>query len=219
MPSNRRSRLMARLQACCTAHSPVGCAVTPPRCILRVLCSMNTRTIQPFQQDGVHVQEVNREDPGGQGSEELPPRRTGAARDRRPRHAGSPRQWMTRPSRRAWLARRGSGGIPHSGFSLARRTARRPMLRTVGGSSNGSAQVELPRLSVRHGAVKGGLVWLVLARFLIAAGLGADGTGSRWSALRTNDLDAVPSGPDDGAARKRARTGGIRSSAGPPSRG
>jgi hypothetical protein len=64
----------------------------------------------------------------------------------------------------------------------------------------------LPRLSVRHGAVKG-LGWLVLARFLIAAGLGADGTGSRWSALRTNDLDAVPYGPDDGAARKRARAG------------
>src|ERR1019366_5492749 len=29
---------------CCTVHSPVGLAVTPPRCIRRLPCSMNTRT-------------------------------------------------------------------------------------------------------------------------------------------------------------------------------
>ena len=34
-----------RLRACCTVHSPVGLAVTPPRCIRRVPCSMNTRTV------------------------------------------------------------------------------------------------------------------------------------------------------------------------------
>src|SRR5690242_15105947 len=28
--------------ACCTVHSPLGLAVTPPRCIRRVPCSMNT---------------------------------------------------------------------------------------------------------------------------------------------------------------------------------
>src|ERR1017187_7540745 len=33
-----------RLRACCAVHSPVGCAVTPPRCIRRLPCAMNTRT-------------------------------------------------------------------------------------------------------------------------------------------------------------------------------
>ena len=44
LSSNRSSRLRARLRACCTAQSPAGCAVTPPRCIRRVPCSINTRT-------------------------------------------------------------------------------------------------------------------------------------------------------------------------------
>jgi len=44
MSSNRRSRVRARLRACCTVHSPVGFEVTPPTCIRRVPCSMNTRT-------------------------------------------------------------------------------------------------------------------------------------------------------------------------------
>ena len=38
------SSSMARLRACCTAHAPVGCAVTPARCSLRVPCSMDTST-------------------------------------------------------------------------------------------------------------------------------------------------------------------------------
>ena len=42
MSPNRSPRLRARLRACCTVHSPVGLEVTPPRCIRRVLCSMNT---------------------------------------------------------------------------------------------------------------------------------------------------------------------------------
>ena len=33
MSSNRSWRLRARLRACCTVHSPVGFAVTPPRCV------------------------------------------------------------------------------------------------------------------------------------------------------------------------------------------
>jgi len=41
---NRSPRSRARLRACCTVHSPVGWAVTPPRCILWVPCSMNTST-------------------------------------------------------------------------------------------------------------------------------------------------------------------------------
>jgi hypothetical protein len=42
---------------------------------------MNTRTY-PLQQHGVHVQEINREDPGGLGAQELPPGRAGPARRR-----------------------------------------------------------------------------------------------------------------------------------------
>ena len=45
---DRWSRLKARLRACCTVHSPVGLAVTPPGCIRRVPCSMNTRTCSLF---------------------------------------------------------------------------------------------------------------------------------------------------------------------------
>jgi hypothetical protein len=34
----------ASLRACCTVHPPAGFAVTQPRCIRRVPCSMNTKT-------------------------------------------------------------------------------------------------------------------------------------------------------------------------------
>ena len=74
MSSNRWSRVRARLRARCTVHSPLGLAVTLPRCTRRVPCSMNTRTYS-LQQRGVHVQEVDREDPGGLGVQELPPSR------------------------------------------------------------------------------------------------------------------------------------------------
>jgi hypothetical protein len=40
--ARRSLRSMARLRACCTVHAPLGCAVTPARCSLRVPCSMNT---------------------------------------------------------------------------------------------------------------------------------------------------------------------------------
>ena len=70
--------------------------------------------VQSLQQHGVHVEEVDREDPGGLGVQELPPGRArrGAAPDRCPQLAGSPRRWTARPSRRVWSVRRGSGGIP-----------------------------------------------------------------------------------------------------------
>ena len=48
MASNRSSRVSARLRACCTVHSPVGWEVTPPRCVRRVPCSINTRTYGLF---------------------------------------------------------------------------------------------------------------------------------------------------------------------------
>jgi hypothetical protein len=48
MSWNRSPRLIARLRACCTVHSPVGFAVRPSRCIRRVPCSINTRTYSLF---------------------------------------------------------------------------------------------------------------------------------------------------------------------------
>jgi hypothetical protein len=39
----------ARLRACYTVHCPVGWGVTPPRCIRRVPCSMNTSTYSRFR--------------------------------------------------------------------------------------------------------------------------------------------------------------------------
>ena len=42
-------QVMARLRACWVAHSPVGWAVTPPKCIWRLPCSMNTRTYSLFR--------------------------------------------------------------------------------------------------------------------------------------------------------------------------
>ena len=48
MLPNRSPRVRARLRACCTVHSPVGFAVTPPRCIRRLPCSMNTSTYSLF---------------------------------------------------------------------------------------------------------------------------------------------------------------------------
>jgi hypothetical protein len=82
VPSSRSSRPRERLRACCTVHSPVGLAVTPPRCIRRVLCSMKYQDVDALQQHGVHVQEVDGEDPGGLGVQELPPGRVRTARRR-----------------------------------------------------------------------------------------------------------------------------------------
>src|ERR1017187_858369 len=42
--SNRWPGFRARFRACCTVHSPAGCGVTPPRCIRRVPCPVNTST-------------------------------------------------------------------------------------------------------------------------------------------------------------------------------
>jgi hypothetical protein len=53
--------------------------------------------IQPFQQHGVNMQEVDRDDPGRLSLQELPPGRTRAARRRAdarsPQPAGSHRPW------------------------------------------------------------------------------------------------------------------------------
>src|ERR1700733_6017885 len=80
MSSNRSPRLRARLRVCCTVHAPVGLAVTPPRCIRRVRCSMNTRTYSLQRCTASTCGEVHCDDPGGLGVQELPPVRARASR-------------------------------------------------------------------------------------------------------------------------------------------
>jgi hypothetical protein len=48
MLSNRSPSSRARLRARWVVHSPVGYAMTPPRCIRRVPCLMNTSTYSRF---------------------------------------------------------------------------------------------------------------------------------------------------------------------------
>jgi hypothetical protein len=80
--ARRPSGLMARLRACYTVDSLAGFGVTPPRCIRRVLRSMNTRTQEALEQRAIHMQEVDCEDPGCLGPKELPPGRARVARRR-----------------------------------------------------------------------------------------------------------------------------------------
>jgi hypothetical protein len=62
--------------------------------------------MQSLQRHGVHVQEIYGEDPGCVGAQELPPGGPrGAAPDRCPRRAGSPRRWMAPQRCRASAAR------------------------------------------------------------------------------------------------------------------
>ena len=133
MSSNRSPRLRERLRACCTVHSPVGCAVTPPRCIRRVPCPVNTRTYSLF-------------------SSTVSTCRKSTAR--------IPAAWAARNWRQVGLERRGAGPMPaarrisqtvggatvtpsfiispwirrcpQAGFSFARRTTRRAMPGTAG---------------------------------------------------------------------------------------
>jgi len=80
-----RSRSMARLRACCTAHAPAGCVVTPARCRLRAPRPVNTSTYSRL-------------------SSTVP-----ATRKSRAMIA---RAWAARNCRRADPARRGAGPVP-----------------------------------------------------------------------------------------------------------
>ena len=55
--SNRSPRVRARLRACCTVHSPVGFAVTPPEVHPAGAVLDEHQHVQPFQAARVHVQE------------------------------------------------------------------------------------------------------------------------------------------------------------------
>jgi hypothetical protein len=63
-------------------HRPLagGFAVTPPRCIRRVPCSMNTRTCSLLNSTESTCRKADGQDPGGLGVQELPPGRARAAR-------------------------------------------------------------------------------------------------------------------------------------------
>ena len=89
--SNRSPRPRARLPACCTVHSPVGSAVTPPMCTGGCHADEHQH-VYALRQHGVHVQEIDCHDPGGLGGQELAPARTRASRCRidAPQNAGSP---------------------------------------------------------------------------------------------------------------------------------
>jgi hypothetical protein len=67
---------MARLRACCAAHAPVGRAITPATCSLRVPCSMNTSTYSRWSST-VSTTRKSQAMTARLGSEELPPGRPG----------------------------------------------------------------------------------------------------------------------------------------------
>jgi hypothetical protein len=78
----RSPRFMARLRACCTVHAPVGCAVTPARCSLRVPCSMNTSTYSRLSSAVSTTRKIAGDDRSRLGSQELPPGRPCSPRRR-----------------------------------------------------------------------------------------------------------------------------------------
>ena len=97
------------------------------------LSALRMRDVLLDRQTAVHLHD--REDPGGLGCQELPPRRAGPTRRRIDARSAQdlPHGGRRLRPRRASPARHGSRRFPHSGFSLARRTTRRATPRTVGG--------------------------------------------------------------------------------------
>jgi hypothetical protein len=92
----------------------VGLAVTPPRCILRVPCSMNTKTYSRFSSMVSTWKKAGGEDPGGLGVQEPPPGGTRAARRRIDARGAQdlPDRGLRDRHARVSSVRRGSGGIP-----------------------------------------------------------------------------------------------------------
>jgi hypothetical protein len=122
------------LRACCTVHSPDGCALTPPKCIRRVPCSMNTRTYSLLSSTVSACWKSTARIPAAwvrRNCRHVGPERRGAESMPAARRISQTVDGVTvTPSfvSSPWIRR-----YPHSGFSFASRTARRAMLRTVGG--------------------------------------------------------------------------------------
>ena len=128
MSSNRSSKLRARLRACCTVHSPVGFAVTPPRCIRRVPCSMNTRTCSLLRSTVSTCRKSTATIPAAWACRNCrqpgPERRGAGSMPAACRISHTVEGATVTPSfvSSPWIRR-----CPHSGFSFARRTTRRAM--------------------------------------------------------------------------------------------
>jgi len=112
-----------------------GLAVTPPRCIRRVPCSMNTRMYSPSAARCPHGRSPQRGSAAWayRNCRQIGPKRRGAGSMPTARRISQTVDCATiTPS----FVREGSPWIrryPRSGFSFASRTTRRAMLRTVGG--------------------------------------------------------------------------------------
>jgi hypothetical protein len=70
----RSPRSTRRLRACCAVQAPVGWVVTPRTYTARVSIH-HEHDVQAPEEDGVHVQEIARQDAGRLGPQELPRRR------------------------------------------------------------------------------------------------------------------------------------------------
>ena len=134
MSSNCSPRLIARLRACCTVHSPVGFAVTPPRCIRRVPCSINTRTYSLFSSTVSTCRKSTARIPAAcawRNCRHVGPVRRGAGSmpaARRISHTVDGATITPSLASSPWIRR-----CPQSGFSFARRTTRRAIPGTVRG--------------------------------------------------------------------------------------
>jgi hypothetical protein len=94
--SARSVRMPMRFRACWVTHSPVGLAVTPAMCTIRVFQLDEHEHVQPAEEHRVHRDEVARHDACGLRLEEVPPALGGSPRRRR-----HPRSHQHLP-RRAW---------------------------------------------------------------------------------------------------------------------
>src|SRR5258708_24828569 len=99
-------------QDTCTVHSPVGFAVTPPRCIRRVRCSINTRTYSLLRSTVSTCRKSTATIPAGWACRNCRQLRPVAVPDRCPQHIGSSPRWTARLSRRDSCVRRGCRGVP-----------------------------------------------------------------------------------------------------------
>jgi hypothetical protein len=111
-----------------TVHPPVGFAVTPPRCIRRVPCSMNTRTYSLLRSTVSTCRKSSARIPAAwacRNCRQVGPERRGAgSMPAACRISQTVDRATVTPSlvSSPWMRR-----CPHSGFSFARRTTRRVM--------------------------------------------------------------------------------------------
>ena len=128
------AEIEGQVAACCAVQSPVGWAVTPPRCIRRVPCSTNTSTyslvsatVSTCRKSAAKIRRPVRAGTAAR------PGRPGAVPGQCLRRAGFRRRWTARLPRPAWSVRHEYAGSPTAGSLAPKRMASRAMLRTVAG--------------------------------------------------------------------------------------